>query len=357
MSFPDNMKPVILTPQNAVLSDKEAALYERGQPFGFILFGRHCQSPEQVQALCADLRDAAGWYCPVLIDQEGGRVARMKEPHWHHLYPAKTFGDLHKRNFSSGIEAVALQYRAIARMLGHEGVDINCAPCLDCVPAGARADALGDRCFSHEPREVAALGKQAALAMIENGVTPVIKHMPGHGRAVEDSHYRLPVVDADDGMMRDDLKPFRYLCDKLDPDAFWGMTAHVVYTAWDKDRPATLSPVIIRDIIRKRIGFKGILLSDDLAMKALEDCGPITVRALKALDAGVDIALPCNTSWEETVDLLDRLPDINPETQKRVDRWLDSKRALHENDPLDAIMDRLVKILPREERRGVKAEA
>lgn len=357
MSFPADTKPVILTPQSKTLTDEEAVLYEQGKPFGFILFGKHCGSPEQVQNLCADLRDAVGWHCPILIDQEGGRVARMVEPHWHRLYPAKSFGDLYRRNFDMGAEAVMLQYRAIAKMLGHDGVDVNCAPCLDCVPAGATADAIGDRCFSHEAREVAALGKHACLGMIENGVTPVIKHMPGHGRAVEDSHYHLPVVMADERELVEDMKPFKYLSENLTDGTFWGMTAHVVYKIWDDKNPTTLSEKVIKNIIRERIGFKGLLLSDDLAMKALADYGSMTVRALKCLDAGVDIALPCHTTLDEGKDLLDRLPDINSKTQIRLDKWLDCKRSLHEGDSLGALLERLEKILPKKERRGEKGAA
>lgn len=357
MSFPVDTKPVILTPQATTLSDDESALYQNGKPFGFILFKKHCETPAQVAELCAALRDAVGWHCPILIDQEGGRVARMVEPHWHRLYPAKTFGDLYGRNFDLGAEATTLQYRIIARMIAASGIDVNCAPCMDCVPVGATSDALGDRCFSNDVTEIAALGKYAAMAMIENGVTPVVKHMPGHGRAVEDSHYYLPVVKADDNALATDIKPFRYLTQSLPEGSFWGMTAHVVFTAWDDENPATLSPHIIQKNIREKIGFDGVLLSDDLAMKALDKYGSMTMRAMKSLDAGVDIALPCHTTLDEAKDLLDRLPVMSDATQRRVYQWTDAKRALHENDSVDVLLQRLTRILPKKERRGAKGAA
>jgi len=348
--FPVDTKPVILTPQGTVLLDDEALLYEQKKPFGFILFKKHCESPGQVTTLCADLRAAVGWHCPVLIDQEGGRVARLAEPHWNRLSPAKLLGDLYRRYPDLGCEATTLQYSIIARMLGSLGIDVNCAPCMDCVPAGKMSDALGDRCFSHDVMEVASLGQDAVIAMIENGVTPIVKHMPGHGRAVEDSHFHLPVVKASENELAVDIKPFRYLSKNLKSVIFWGMTAHIIFTAWDNENPATLSSKIIHDIIRRRIGFDGVLLSDDLAMGALNKYGSLTMRAIQCLDAGIDIALPCHTTMDEAKDLLDHLPVLNEGTRQRLFQWMNVKKDMsHEHDSLDLMFDRLAQILPKQE--------
>lgn len=295
-SHKQHAKPVIITPQSTILVDAERENYAKHKPYGFILFGRHCDNPEQVKKLCQDLRDAVGFDCAILIDQEGGRVARMRRPHWPEFPPAAQLGDGTYDN-----------YQSLGAMLAVEGVNVDCAPCLDVVPDGGQCDAIGDRCFSHDPNMAGQWGIDACRGLLDAGVTPVIKHMPGHGRAAEDSHYFLPVVKASADELHNDLIPFQMVAQWDTDQRVQGMTAHVIFEAWDKDHPATLSPIIIKDVIRGLIGFKGLLYSDDLAMKALDRYGSLVDRVKLSLAAGVNIALPCNTSMDETIAILEAL--------------------------------------------------
>ena len=292
-SLARHQKPVMLTPQGAELSPEEADLYSKHKPYGFILFAKHCETPAQVQKLCADLKAAAGEDCVIAVDQEGGRVARMRGPHWPEFKPAADMDDVYQT------------YLELGGMLKENGFDMDFAPCLDVVPMGGRSDAIGDRCFSSDPKTVGDKGIQSLKGLSDRDVTPVIKHMPGHGRAEEDSHYFLPVVKATAEELKDDLKPFQMAVQSgLD---ICGMTCHVIYEAWDKDHPATLSQTVIGDIIRGDIGFKGLLFSDDLAMKALARYGDMPTRIQLCLDAGCDIALPCHTTLEESKVILESL--------------------------------------------------
>ncbi len=290
MSYHGNRKPVMLTPQGAVLSAEEKGLYAKHKPYGFILFGKHCQTPEQVQKLCADLRDYAGDDVVIAIDQEGGRVARMREPEWQNFPAAADMQDVYQT------------YLELGSMLKGNGLTMNFAPCLDVVPDGGTCDAIGDRCFSSDPQTTGEKGAECIKGLLDAGITPVIKHMPGHGRAKEDSHFFLPVVKASVEDLKQDLIPF-----KNNADCAHGMTCHVIYEAWDAEHPATLSKVVIQDIIRGEIGFKGLLFSDDLAMKALDRYGDIVARVKLCLDAGCDIALPCHTSLDESKAILESL--------------------------------------------------
>lgn len=281
----------MLTPLGSVLTEAEKDLYALHKPFGFILFGRHCETPDQLRHLCADLRAVAGENVVIGIDQEGGRVARMRAPHWPDCPPAALMDD------------VEHTYRDIGHMLRAAGITLDFAPCLDVIPDGAQADAIGDRCFSSDPHITAAKGGEACKGLLAAGITPVIKHMPGHGRAKEDSHYHLPIVDAALDDLKQDFIPFQKTASAgLD---IAGMTAHVMYPALDKDNPATLSQTIIREIIRGEIGFKGLLFSDDLAMKALDSYGDIVARTQKCLEDGCDIALPCNTDFDQSQAILE----------------------------------------------------
>lgn len=263
------------------LLDRERRFFRDAQPWGLILFGRNVADPEQVRALCADFRDAVGRAdAPVLIDQEGGRVRRLRPPHWP-AYPAAA------RLAEAGPEAATLAGRLIADDLRAVGVTIDCAPVLD-VRAPGGHDVIGDRAFGAEPDTVATLGRAFADGLRAGGVMPIVKHMPGHGRAGVDSHHHLPVVDASREVLeRVDFAPFRRLADL--PAA---MTAHVVYTALDPERPATTSPEIVSTVIRGFIGFAGLLFSDDLSMNALR--GSLGERAAAARTAGCDILLHCN---------------------------------------------------------------
>jgi beta-N-acetylhexosaminidase len=280
--------PVILGCAGPALDDWERGFFRDADPAGFILFARNCETPDQVRALTAALRDTVGRAdAPVLIDQEGGRVARLRPPHWREAPPARRFGELLSRSEAAAVAATRLNATLIALELSDLGVTVDCAPMLD-VPAAGSHDIVGDRAFSADPAAVALLGRAMADGLIDGGVLPVVKHVPGHGRARADSHVGLPVVDAGrDALEAVDFAPFRALADL--PCA---MTAHVLYTALDPDRPATTSPDIIAEVIRGWIGFDGLLVSDDLSMNALD--GSLRDRAVAALAAGCDIALHCN---------------------------------------------------------------
>lgn len=298
--------PVILGCAGPALSDRERRFFRDVDPVGFILFARNCETPTQVRALTAALRDTVGRAtAPVLIDQEGGRVARLRPPHWRAAPPARRFGDLLDRSLDDAVEATRLNATLIGAELAEIGITVDCAPVLD-VPAAGSHEIIGDRAFSADPAAVIRLGRAMADGLIGAGVLPVIKHVPGHGRARADSHEALPVVDAGrDALEAVDFEPFRALADL--PCA---MTAHVLYTALDPDRPATTSPGIIDDVIRGWIGFDGLLISDDLSMKALE--GSLSDRAAAALAAGCDIALHCNgdpTEMAAVVEGAGALPD------------------------------------------------
>ncbi len=269
------------------LDEAERRFFAETRPLGFILFARNCETPDQIRALVADLRACVERAdAPVLIDQEGGRVARLKPPHWRAAPPAARFGALDARDPARAAEAARLNARLIAADLAALGVTVDCLPVLDLAdPEGH--EVIGDRAFSNNPEAIARLGRAVCEGLLAGGVLPVVKHMPGHGRARADSHHALPVVDAPLELLRaTDFAPFRALA-----DAPWGMTAHVAYSALD-DRPATVSRRVIGEIIRGEIGFDGVLVSDDLAMEALSG-GP-GERAAAALAAGCDVALHCS---------------------------------------------------------------
>jgi beta-N-acetylhexosaminidase len=270
------------------LLPSERAFFAKVRPAGFILFGRNCETPAQVKALVADLRKSSGVAnAPVLIDQEGGRVARLRAPHWRHPPPGAVFGRLYERDPKAAIAACRLNARLIAHELLALGIDVDCAPVLD-VPQPGSHDIVGDRALAREPYAVAALGLAWCQGFAEGGVAPVIKHIPGHGRAKADSHLSLPEVGATWAeLAAADFAPFKALADQP-----WAMTAHVLYTSLDKVAPATTSRAIVEDVIRGHIGFTGALMSDDLSMKAL--AGSFEVRARESREAGCDLALHCN---------------------------------------------------------------
>ncbi|MXP63838.1 beta-N-acetylhexosaminidase [Roseomonas sp. M0104] len=274
-----------------VLLAEEAAMLRRLRPLGAILFARNLRDPAQLAALTAAIREELGAEAPVLIDQEGGRVARLRPPHWPAFPPAATF---------EGRPAGAAE--ANATLLGLEcaamGLDVVCAPVLDLRLHGAH-DIIGDRSFGAAPEEVARLGAAWVAGLQAAGTIPVIKHIPGHGRATADSHLELPRVAAARAVLEADLAPFRALAGS----GAWAMTAHILYTALDAERPATLSPQVIAGVIRGEIGFDGVLVSDDLAMRALQ--GPPGGLASAALAAGCDLVLHCTGELGETVAVLE----------------------------------------------------
>jgi beta-N-acetylhexosaminidase len=275
------------------LSAEEIAFFRGERPWGFILFKRNIETPAQVADLVAALRDAVGRpEAPVLIDQEGGRVQRMGPPHWP-VYPAgRVYGEIYGRDREAGRRAAWLGARLMASDLAAVGIDVDCLPVLD-VPVEGAHDVIGRRAYGIEPGVVADLGRAAAEGLLAGGVLPVIKHIPGHGRAGVDSHYSLPVVDTPREVLEEtDFPPFAALAEM--PLA---MTAHVVYAALDPDRPATTSPRMIAEIIRERLGFVGALMSDDVSMKALAGTPGENARA--SLDAGCDLVLHCNGDMAE----------------------------------------------------------
>lgn len=293
------------------LSADERSFIREARPWGFILFQRNCVSRTQVRQLTDDLRGVTGrTNLPILIDQEGGRVQRLGPPEWQKRPPMATFGKLYSKDTVRGIEAAKLNAGLIACDLAEIGVTVDCVPCLD-VPAPGGHNIIGDRAFAFDPAVVARLGRAVAEAMLEGGVLPVIKHIPGHGRAAVDTHEALPrVAVSRSELSRTDFAPFKALADM--PLA---MTAHVVYEAIDRDLCATLSAKVIREIIREDIGFDGALMSDDLNMKALS--GSVADRARGALRAGCDLALHCNGSLSEMKEIAAIVPELSGKSLAR----------------------------------------
>lgn len=274
-------------------TDTERRFFREADPLGFILFARNCDTPDQLHGLVEDLRETVGRAdAPVLIDQEGGRVARLRPPHWRAAPPAAVFGEIAGRDPVAACEAVRLNARLLAAELAELGISVDCAPLLD-LRLPETHDVIGDRSFGEIPDLVATLGRAACEGFLAGGVMPVVKHIPGHGRATVDSHHDSPVVEAPLATLREtDFRVFRAL-----NDAPWAMTAHVVYSAVDPNRPATTSATVIDEVIRGDIGFQGVLVSDDLSMQALS--GGLAERTRDALAAGCDIALHCNGRMEE----------------------------------------------------------
>ena len=307
------MKPVIFGLSGLDLSAAERDFFHDAQPAGYILFGRNIVDRAQLRALTDSLRDLHGAQdLPILIDQEGGRVARMKPPEWLAFPSGETFDRLYDLAPASAIEAARNNAEALALDLAEVGITVDCLPLLD-VRAQGGTPAIGDRALGSEPMRVAALGRAVLDGLQKGGVTGVVKHMPGHGRAMVDSHKDLPVVDASDEELERDLAPFRAL-----KDAAIGMTGHILFTAWDKDKCATHSAHIIQSVIRDRIGFDGLLLSDDLDMQALK--GDVPSRGLDAVRAGCDIALNCWARMDEMQGLVNLLPDISDASLERLNR-------------------------------------
>ena len=305
------MKAAIYGLEGLELSDCESGFFRDADAAGFILFKRNCATQAQMLRLTDSLRELTGRAdLPILIDQEGGRVARMKEPEWPVFPPAERFAHLYRAAPMSAIEAARSNARAIALMLRSVGVNVNALPLLDVRQEGA-SDIIGDRALGSEPMQVAALGRAVLDGMASAGVVGIVKHIPGHGRALVDSHKELPVVTASVEEMQVDLEPFERLA-----SAPMGMTAHVVYAAWDPERPASLSPTVIGDIIRGRIGFDGWLMSDDLGMEALE--GDFGSRAAGVVAAGCDVALHCSGKMAEMEAVAAAVPPMSADGEARL---------------------------------------
>jgi beta-N-acetylhexosaminidase len=280
--------PVIFGVSSYDLSDAERKFFAEANPLGFILFTRNIKDPDQLRELTASMRDLMGRDVPILIDQEGGRVARMGPPHWPKFPAAKIFGDL------NAVEAAYDNAAAIAQTVRASGINVNCAPVLD-VLFPETHPAIGDRAFSDDPEIVARLGAAVIKAHLDHGVIPVVKHMPGQGRANLDSHMDLPTVSSTaQDIEKVDLFPYREIMKHEFAQGVWGMVSHILYSAYDPEIPATCSPAIIQGVIRQGLGFNGFLLSDDIVMNALSRVGDMAKRTEAALHAGCDAVLHCN---------------------------------------------------------------
>lgn len=308
------------------LSSEELAFFKEARPWGFILFKRNIETPGQVKALVASLRDCVGYESPVLIDQEGGRVQRLGPPFWP-KYPTGAFYErLYARDKTRGREMTRLYALKMAQDLRVLGINVNCLPVLD-VPQPDAHDIIGDRAYGADPKTIATLGRAAAEGLLAGCVLPVIKHIPGHGRAGADSHESLPVVDASrDVLEKTDFAPFNALSDM--PLA---MTAHVVYSSIDPNHPATTSRIVIERVIRASMKFDGLLMSDDLSMKALQ--GSMRSRTQAVFKAGCDMALHCNGNMDEMQDIASEAPQLSGQAKVRAMAAL--QRIQHEPEHAD----------------------
>ena len=308
------------------LSDAERAFFAKNRPCGLIVFARNCESPDQLRALVASFRNAVeSEDVLILIDQEGGRVQRLRPPHWRNMPPARCFGVMYETDPKLGRDAAFSAARLIAQELAALGINVNCTPVLD-VPEKGAHDIIGDRAFSTDPDVVAALGRAVMDGTLAGGVLPVIKHVPGHGRAKADSHLSLPRIDVAERVLRSiDFRPFQAL-----RDAPLAMTAHVLLPCYDERRPASVSPVIIGEVIRGLIGLEGLVMSDDIGMKALG--GPFAERARAVIAAGCDVALHCSGEFAEMVDTASAVPPLDGVAAARFARALS---FLHAPEPFD----------------------
>jgi len=308
-------RAVIFGCEGTELSDTEKTFFRATDPVGFILFARNCETPEQVKKLVSDLRYSVRRSdAPVLVDQEGGKVQRLGPPNWREAPSMRSLVDaVEAHNPKCVAEAVRLNAQLIAYDLKKLGITVNCLPVIDIPQSGAN-DIIGDRAFGGDATKTAYLGKACCEGLLQGGVLPVIKHIPGHGRSIVDTHEALPTVNETRNILEEtDFAPFRSLSDTP-----WAMTAHVIYSALDRNNPATLSVAILRELIRKDFGFLGVLLSDDISMKALS--GGLGERARKAIEAGCDIALHCNGVMDEMVEVAEQTSAITEDTSKRIMR-------------------------------------
>ena len=297
------------------LTSEEKVFFRDANPFGFILFARNIDTPEQVRALCAEMRDAVGRDAPITIDQEGGRVQRMRAPTWTEWSAPLDFVAQAGANAE---KAMYLRYRLIASELYSVGIDSNCAPLVDLALSETHGF-LRNRCYGGDPVEVAKLGRAVSNGLLDGGVLPIIKHMPGHGRATIDSHFDLPRVNAPlDALLEEDFAPFREL-----KDVPMGMTGHLIFEAIDT-RPSTLSPKVI-DVIRTQIGFDNLLMTDDISMKAL--AGNLTETSRSAIEAGCDVILHCNATLDERREVVEAAGEMSEAAQARAVRALAARKT------------------------------
>lgn len=303
-----------------VLTPEEKAFFADAGPLGFILFKRNCENPDQLKALTQSLHECMGREVPVLVDQEGGRVQRLKPPQWAQYPTAQSFGEAFLRDFAKGRAELEQSTAAMAAELAAAGFNVNCAPVLD-LRFPETHDDIGDRSFGRDPEMAAALGAIVCRTLLGAGIIPVVKHIPGLGRAEMNSHKDLPIIDVSlDRLERADFIPFREILSKAFSEAVWGMVSHAIYKAVDERLPASCSRKVIWDTIRANIGFDGLLLSDDLSMGALEQFGEPAARAELVLRAGCDIALHCNGKLDEMQEVVARIGKMTNEAVVRYNR-------------------------------------
>ena len=332
------MTPVIFGLSGLALTNDEKRLFRDVNPAGYILFKRNIDNREQVRALTDSLRELHSRDDVLIcIDQEGGRVARMRGPVWPEFPAGGMFDALYDIAPMTAIEAARANAEAIALVLAEVGINVNCLPLLD-VRVPETHSAIGDRALGSDSMRVAALGRAILDGIAAGGVVGVVKHMPGQGRAVVDTHHELPHVHASEAELEQDLAPFRTL-----NWAPMGMTGHVVYDVWDAERPSTMSPVVIEEVIRGKIGFDGLLMSDDLDMNALS--GDVPTRAVECVAAGCDIALNCWGRFDEMVAIAERLPEITAAGKARLDKAMataapkfDAARLAHMLEKRDQLL-------------------
>jgi beta-N-acetylhexosaminidase len=319
------MKAFITGVEGLMLNANERAFLREADPWGFIVFKRNIDTPEQLRVLVAEMRDMVGWKAPVLIDQEGGRVQRLGPPHWPKYPPGAFYASIYDRNRAAGLAAAQGGARLIAHDLAELGIDVDCLPLAD-VPVSAADPIIGDRAYGTTPDKVATIGAAIAQGLMDGGVLPVLKHLPGHGRATADSHLALPVVDADRATLESsDFAAFRPLAQLP-----LGMTAHVVFSAIDALAPATTSGTMVREVIRGFIGFDGLLMSDDISMNALS--GTLSERSAASLAAGCDIVLHCNGKLDEMREVAASVPELGGEAALRAEAAIKARRVPQDFD-------------------------
>ena len=350
----DNFRAVIFGCSGPVLTPQERDFFRETRPAGFILFTRNCETPSQIKQLVHDLRVSVSLNAepdlaiPVLIDQEGGRVQRLRPPHWRDAPAASKFLDMAETNFDLAVEATSLNAQLMAAELIELGITVNCSPVVDIPQSGSHA-IISDRTWGRTPEQAARFGRLVADGLLTGGVLPVIKHIPGHGRAMVDSHHDLPTVSSAMSVLDEiDFKPFKLL-----NDLPWAMTAHIIYQSIDDKHPATCSEIMINKIIRQHIGFGGVLISDDLSMKAL--AGDFMERACSALTAGCDIVLHCNGDMDEMKSVASGVAGLTDTAKLRLLQAEQQRLETYENHKhfdADKALQRLGQIFEQTDHTG-----
>lgn len=325
----ENPKSIIFGCSSTQLTDTEREFFERTQPLGFILFLRNCQTPEQVSHLVADLKSCVNHdYVPILIDQEGGKISRLKSPNWRQYPEPSLFGQIAENDLGLACWAVEMNAFLIGLELNRLGINVNCAPLLDLHYNGAH-HIIGSRAFHDSPEIVSTLGYYSIKGFHRAGTVPVIKHLPGHGRATSDSHEELPIVrDSLSDLQETDFAVFKSLCEQIKEEEWptpWGMTAHILYRSLDSDLPATLSETVIDKIIRRHIEFKGFLISDCITMKALQ--GEMGELSQSIIEAGCDAVLHCSGVLEEMIKVASKTPPLSNKSMERLKRGMVSRHT------------------------------